>query len=188
MDKLPLLLSSGYRQRTGRGTEHSNSTRCQGPECMALSYTPHYVLMTCSFISTGETSSSRFRLYGYVITRARGRCNSTCALQCLKAQALSNVQHFTWTRHNPYKKKYAKICYILSRKKDNDKQRTLSAITGFHTQEHLFSGKNNWLLTLNLITGKRRSIPAINTNYPLLLDCDGDTRETTELEVILFQI
>ena len=84
---------------------------------------------------------------------------------------------------------YAKIGYILCRKKrDNDKQRTLSAITGFHAQEHLFSGKNNRLLTINLITGKRRSIPAINTNYLLLLDSDGDTRETTELEVILITI
>jgi hypothetical protein len=36
--------------------------------------------------------------------------------------------------------------------------------------------------------GKRRSTPAINTNNPLLLDADGDTRDTSELEVILFQI
>ena len=60
------LSTSSSLKRMGRGTEHSTSTRCQGSECMAPSYTPQYVLMTCSLISTGETW--RFRLHGYVVT------------------------------------------------------------------------------------------------------------------------
>ena len=106
-----LSTASTRLKRAGRGTEHSTSTWCQGSECMAPSSTPPYVLMTCSFISTGETWTCRFGLHGYVITTcACGRWNGNCALQCLKAQASrSIVQHFTWARHNPYQKKYAKI-------------------------------------------------------------------------------
>jgi hypothetical protein len=83
-----LSTASSRLKRTECGTEHSTSTWCQGSECMAPSSTPRYVLMTCSFISTGETWTCRFRLHGYVIpTCACGRWNGNCALQCLKAQA-----------------------------------------------------------------------------------------------------
>jgi hypothetical protein len=127
--------ASSRLKRTGRGTEHSTSTWCQGSECMAPSSTPQYVLMTCSFTSTGETWTCRFRLHGYVITTfACGRWNSNCALQCLNAQALSrNVQHFTWARHTLIKNVRQNVTFYVQKKK---RQRYATNVVGNYRLPH----------------------------------------------------